>query len=603
MGVGTTICTILYGIYTALKVTFEAIIPLAFVIVKQILALFINLFSTMNEVFKDVTNLAVTLLAQIQKMIMDILMGLIGNPFEFLCSNMWNCLALLMEILDGNSTFTRLLFSVAGKMFADSGSAFECSRERYAKILDSIKGLLNDFISFKDIVCNFGFTTSFGVEELNNWVKDLQTKFSGWMETCKSAVNYCVNAVEGVEKSIANLGIFELLQKLGAFGNCILENSSICNTFSTVNNFVSDTCSKLCLKQNNTTGMYEFDKGFLEDMNNSFNQSNAFLMNMNGMIDGMVQPGGSIDEMFGGINYSKAYDLTGALKKGYGYITGSESITKDWKNYREEKGLMWGNILDGENKLIVDNNLAAMGLDDVSIGDHEIRYYMPYLYVYKTDTEYKLGYAYKDVTKILHKSDSNKFPTSYSEKREIKVYYPNDSVITNIKNELINELKDFDFELYKKDDYYKTLYCYSQYPNLQDTIKKDDDHINLKECRGGILLYLNCIKGQPFDGTIRSDEVYSYGSDENNKELISTTQITIDSNADIDSLYKPVSIGDCTINIGTLSIAMQDFMNGNKDSELVQSIGEEFLENAIGLGKKIYEFTKINVGELATRYA
>lgn len=606
MSIASTICSILYTVYCALKVTFETIIPFVFQLYKQCFGLMIKIFTMINEVWKDISNLAVTLLAQFQKMLVDLLMGLIGNPFQLLCSNMWHCAALLFELLDGNSLLTRALFKAAEFVTGQDEGEFECGRERYANAINYIKGVLNDFNEFQKIVCDFGFTVSFGVEELANKVKELQRQFSNFTNKINAALCKGIDLLEGLEKSIGATGIFDMLQKMFSFGNCILDDTSICNEFSTVNNFVTDVCSKFGIKHDVATGKFELDKDFLFDITNNFKHYDDFCNEMMGLIDGLVEPGGSIDSMFGGISYSKAYDLTNFIKGAYDYVTNDDfSISKTWDDVSSYVSKTWDKIMTNSDKLIIDNNLYAMGIygyEDISIGDNEIRYYMPFYYIDDTEASKKLRYMIKDTTDIMKKYG---YRTSYPESKDIDIDYPNDAIIKEIYDSIVGEYGVDNIYRGINDSYYTKLECFSEYVNLSNKIKchKEDDknYIKIRRCDGGIMLFMNCFSDKAYTDNITSDDVVNY-EDKDSKESLGTEEIVLDSGADLDSMFKPTTIGDKITNVGTLALAMRDYMKGEK-TELVDKFGEENLKKSIEYGKRVYAFININVKDLATRYA
>lgn len=634
MAMGELICTTLYPIFLAARAVMESLIPFLFQICKKVISTCMKIFTTLNELWTDISNLAVVLFSQIQKMILDIIQHLLGNPLEVLCRLMWKCDALLLALLDGHGFLARMLFKACAVMSGKDSEAFECSRERYTAIMDNIKDALKNYKSFMDIVCNFGLTMSFGVDELKNALNNISKSVKSWTDKMKRGLSSALDTLNGLEKSFSIAGIFDCLKDLMAFINCVLDGSSICNEYSTINNYVTNVCSVLMLKHNPATGEFELNKDFITKWDKRlFQNTDSFLDGMGGIIDGMVSKGGCIDVMLGGINYSKAYDITQFLtntKRSIDRFMDSDDSLSDVIKHKSSS--LWDSFKDavnGKQSLIITDNLTAMGLDDYTIGRGDIRYFYTYQYYYKQDGQYIIDYGFEDVTNILHSCNPKYFPKTYNEEDKFYIGSPDEEVTKKIFDTCVDrKSKEMEPEFgpigenwgfihpSMENDNYKKFYFWSEYCNLSNRIRfsdekdgslhngpVDDDGNNrkivMKKCNGGIMLFMNCLLNiESGTNNITSTELAN--GDVEERDLGSTKEL-LNSAVNRDSMKEKVIIGDKITSIGTLAVAMRDYLDG-KNSNLVEEFGADNLEAAYKVGQDFYNFTHIKVSELGVRY-
>lgn len=167
-----------------------------------------------------------------------------------------------------------------------------------------------------------------------------------------------------------------------------------------------------------------------------------------------------------------------------------------------------------------------------------------------------------------------------------------------------------------ENDNYKKFYFWSEYCNLSNRIRfsdekdgplhngpVDDDGNNrkivMKKCNGGIMLFMNCLLNiESGTNNITSTELAN--GDVEERDLGSTKEL-LNSAVNRDSMKEKVIIGDKITSIGTLAVAMRDYLDG-KNSNLVEEFGADNLEAAYKVGQDFYNFTHIKVSELGVRY-
>ena len=242
MGVPSLICTYLYGSFMLIKNTLEGYLQVAKNMLKRVDALAMALMNTCRIMMDTTMTVMIKMVKQYEKELMDMIYNSIfGTDRSFWCNKLWNCLALLAELLDSNSWLCSKLKSYLER---------KCRSTQVFNTMDAIAEAANDFLKFQQIVCDAGFTAEFGIsyiKQLFAWIKGIVEEYLQFIERQWKRLRLLA---ESYLNLVIDWGIIDWLEKLISFFMCAFDDSASCAELATAKNFYDDYLSKLKLEKN-----------------------------------------------------------------------------------------------------------------------------------------------------------------------------------------------------------------------------------------------------------------------------------------------------------------------------------------------------------------
>jgi len=285
-------CDYVYNSFLLLEGSFEVLMRTAGSLVNMINSLVDAILYMFKYVIDVALKTMVDALKVLQKSLLDLLWNRI-RPDAF-CSNLYKCSIILEDLADENS----LIYKTCVK------SGIIHDKDGIGR--QTVYNLLNDYNSFKVQICESGFTTSFGVDALRKMVDYVNEKV-------EEVFNYLMKKKDGFRRTIQkflddleNMGIFDMLDKLKKYFNCILDSSESCAAIRSASNYYKDAMAKLHIEESGSGG-YKLETTLSNKLLNGFDARTAQVNNIKGQMD-------EISEMLVNPNdvasANKAYDLS-----------------------------------------------------------------------------------------------------------------------------------------------------------------------------------------------------------------------------------------------------------------------------------------------------
>jgi len=242
MGVPSLICTYLYGSFMVIKNALEGYLQVAKNMLKRVDTLAMALMNTCRIMMDTTMTVMIKMVKQYEKELMDMIYNSIfGTDRSFWCNKLWNCLALLAELLNSNSWLCSKLKSYLER---------KCRSTQVFNTMDAIAEAATDFLKFQQIVCDAGFTAEFGIsyiKQLFAWIKGIVEEYLQFIERQWKRLRLLA---ESYLNLVIDWGIIDWLEKLISFFMCAFDDSASCAELATAKNFYDDYLSKLKLEKN-----------------------------------------------------------------------------------------------------------------------------------------------------------------------------------------------------------------------------------------------------------------------------------------------------------------------------------------------------------------
>lgn len=242
MGIGTLICTYVYGSFLIIKTVLEAYTTLAKNVLKRIDALLTVVMSTLEYTISAAITVIVNTVQMVMKQLGSLLtFGMGGSSDSLWCSKLFSCLALLNQLLDPSSILFRLL---ARKFHEQCSDKFKGT-----DLLNEIRSFISDLQTFSETICKWGFTFEFGIAMIRSILNQFKAQLMGYIKWFDKQIRKFKKMLEGYLNFCISTGIIDYLEKLEAFFNCVLDESEMCSSIATSSNFYKETCSKLGIEK------------------------------------------------------------------------------------------------------------------------------------------------------------------------------------------------------------------------------------------------------------------------------------------------------------------------------------------------------------------
>ena len=156
MGLTDVLCDYIYSSFQKLKKAIEKIEKICKEYIKKLIKVADGIKNIIRLTISDAVKKINQSIEDIRKNIKPLLIDGPGK-IPILCDDMWNCLALLQELLDSSSAFYK---SVKKNVLN------QCMSESQKNIADHLSDLIGDYTKFRDIICNSSFGIEFSIDAI-----------------------------------------------------------------------------------------------------------------------------------------------------------------------------------------------------------------------------------------------------------------------------------------------------------------------------------------------------------------------------------------------------------------------------------------------------
>lgn len=139
------------------------------------------------------------------------------------CKSLFKCSYVLKELLNPNSSITKTLVK-----------NFDYNSEPQQELYDNIM----IFDNFRKQICSAGFTFMWGLNYIRDYGEQILAQINEWVDIITRNRNRIRKRLESYFYAIEDFGIFNLLDSLHAFFNCVLDAAiDSCSSIATSQNF------------------------------------------------------------------------------------------------------------------------------------------------------------------------------------------------------------------------------------------------------------------------------------------------------------------------------------------------------------------------------
>ena len=139
------------------------------------------------------------------------------------CKSLFKCSYVLKELLNPNSSITKTLVK-----------NFDYNSEPQQELYDNIM----IFDNFRKQICSAGFTFMWGLNYIRDYGEQILAQINEWVDIITRNRNRIRKRLESYFYAIEDFGIFDLLDRLHVFFNCVLDASiDSCSSIATSQNF------------------------------------------------------------------------------------------------------------------------------------------------------------------------------------------------------------------------------------------------------------------------------------------------------------------------------------------------------------------------------
>lgn len=274
MGVGDILCEYIYGSFLTVKAALEVAQKTAKAILKAVNTLYDSLMSVCRYVIDVGIETVLNAIRVFQKWLVD---KLLNFDFDAICQGLFRCTEFLEQVLDPDSLLCRTV-----RKYTNYNQRPQ--EELYKTI--------GDFREFKDQICSFGVTYNFGLSAVKEMLESyyaLCTEFLDMLDRNKERIR---RFLQKYVDTLIDIGVFDLLDRLKKFFDCVLIDTETCSNIRTANSFYNTCLRKLCLEESGDG--YKLDSTLLTEYTNAFdsriNNLNNAKQDLRKLVDSMLNP-------------------------------------------------------------------------------------------------------------------------------------------------------------------------------------------------------------------------------------------------------------------------------------------------------------------------
>ena len=274
MGIGDILCEYIYGSFLLVKAALEVAQKTAKALLKALDTLFNTLMSIVRFVIDVGIDTILNAIRVFQKWLVD---KLLNFDFDAICQGLFKCTEFLEQVLDPNSLLCRTI-----RKYTNYNPGPQ----------EELYKMVGDFREFKNQVCSFGFTFNFGlsaVKEMLNQYYAMCTEFLDMLDRNKERVR---RFLQKYLDKLIDVGVFDMLDRLKKFFDCVLIDTEICSNIRTANSFYNTCLRKMCIEESGDG--YKLDSNMSAEYMNTFdsriNNLNNAKNDLKKLIDSMLTP-------------------------------------------------------------------------------------------------------------------------------------------------------------------------------------------------------------------------------------------------------------------------------------------------------------------------
>lgn len=274
MGIADILCDYIYGSFLLVKAALEVAVKTAHSLLEALDTLFNTLMSLCRFVIDVGIEAILNGIRVFQKWLVDQLLNL---DLDALCQGLFKCTEFLEQVLDPNSLLCRSIRKYTNYNPGPQEVLYQ---------------MINDFSMFKNQVCSFGFTYNFGlnaVKEKLNQFYAMCDEFLKMLDRNKERIR---RQLQTFVDFLANYGVFDMLDKLKKFFDCVLIDTEICSTIQTANSFYKTSLRKLSIEEKGDG--YQLDSEvsayYMNAFDSRINQLSNAKQELQKLIDSILNP-------------------------------------------------------------------------------------------------------------------------------------------------------------------------------------------------------------------------------------------------------------------------------------------------------------------------
>ena len=301
------------------------------------------------------------------------------------CKSIFKCSYVLKELLNPSSSITKTLVK-----------NYQYNSKPQQELYDNIM----TFDNFRKQICSAGFTFMWGLNYIRDYGEEILAQINEWVDIITRNRKRIKKRLESYFYSIEDFGIFDLLDRLHAFFNCVLDASiDSCSSIATSQNFYKKCIGALHITEIGA-GQYKLTDSWLKQKLGTCDNATRQLNGLSAQLTKVLIDAGITSKNLA--NAQASYNLANfvrdtkrAIDRGdWHQIPGVKLFEKTWTNagkfgealgsciskIAEDLGeavanidLSWDNILehlywqDDDIVFIAENDTGVVVLTDIFI--------------------------------------------------------------------------------------------------------------------------------------------------------------------------------------------------------------------------------------------
>ena len=210
MGLTDVLCDYIYSSFQKLKKAIEKIEKICKEYIKKLIKVADGIKNIIRLTISDVVKKINQSIEDIRKNIKPLLIDGPGK-IPILCDDMWNCLALLQELLDSGSAFYKSI---------KKNVLNQCVSESQKNIADHLSDLIGDYTKFRDIICNSSFGIEFSIDAIKLSLKTFKLSAINYNKLLGKKLKILNGQLDTYLHIVIDQGLCDFLNALIRFFNC-----------------------------------------------------------------------------------------------------------------------------------------------------------------------------------------------------------------------------------------------------------------------------------------------------------------------------------------------------------------------------------------------
>lgn len=274
MGIADILCDYIYTAFLVIKASAEVIVKSA----KRLLEDLDTLYNTILSLCQLVIDVGIESLLNFTWAISNIITdNLLNFDYNSICQGLFKCPEFLEQIVNPNSLLSRTI-----RKYTNYDTSLQ----------EAIYDTLGDYNQFKDQICSFGLSYDFGMEAIREMLEGWQKQASEFMKLCQECKENIRRHLQKYLDYLIDSGVFDMLDKLKNFFDCVLVDTDICSNIYTANSYYNTVLSKLHIKATGNSYALDDDiqRQYMNSMDSRINQLNNSKKELTEMVQSVCNP-------------------------------------------------------------------------------------------------------------------------------------------------------------------------------------------------------------------------------------------------------------------------------------------------------------------------